>query len=77
MAKIRCMCGNIVRDDDPHDTMYFLTDDEFDVEASGSTLFGKATRVVRCPECERLWIWADDGVLTEYVKGEVIRPDEP
>ncbi|MBB1154060.1 MULTISPECIES: hypothetical protein [Amycolatopsis] len=71
------MCGNIVRDDDPNDSMYFLTNAEFDVEASGVELFGEAALVVRCPECERLWFGAEDGVLTEYVKGVAIRPEQP
>ncbi|MGW4401110.1 hypothetical protein ACWEHA_37925 [Amycolatopsis nivea] len=68
MAKIRCVCGNILRDDGPQDSMYFLTNAEFDVDAPGIELFGKATLVVRCPECERLWFWGENGVYREYTK---------
>ncbi|WIY01852.1 hypothetical protein QRX60_48935 [Amycolatopsis mongoliensis] len=75
MAKMRCKCGTILRDDDPHDTFFILSDEEFDVELSGVLLFGRAQRVVRCKVCQRLWFWAENGELTEYLKGEVLTAD--
>ncbi|WP_086850638.1 hypothetical protein [Amycolatopsis kentuckyensis] len=75
MAKIRCKCGTILRDDDPHDTFWLLSDEEFDVELSATLLFGRALRVVRCKVCQRLWFWGDDE-MTEYLKADAL-PEDP
>jgi hypothetical protein len=68
MAKIRCRCGAVIRDDDPRDSMFFLTNEEFDVNLSSVELFGRAKLVVRCKTCARLWFWGEDSSLVEYVK---------
>jgi hypothetical protein len=74
MAKLRCACGTVLRDDDPDTSMFLLTRREFDVEEDGSMLLGRATLAVRCPVCGRLWVfWGDRTEGVEYVE---IR-DEP
>ena len=69
MAKIKCKCGAILRDDDPHDSLFILTSEDFDVETPAVDLFGKAALVIRCKTCGRLWIyWDEHGEPSEYVE---------
>ncbi|WP_329051126.1 hypothetical protein OG738_03410 [Amycolatopsis sp. NBC_01488] len=72
MAKMRCKCGTILRDDDPHDSLFVLEHDEFDVDVSPEILLGRAQLVVRCKVCHRLWFWGENGDLSEYLKGDVL-----
>jgi hypothetical protein len=68
MAKMACACGTILRDDDPDASLFLLSSREFDVELSAVQLLGMARLVLRCPVCERLWIyWKDGERATEYV----------
>jgi hypothetical protein len=72
MAKMRCKCGTILRDDDPQDSFFLLSHEEFDLDVTSELLLGRAQLVVRCKVCQRLWFWGEDGEMTEYLKGEVL-----
>lgn len=68
MAKMRCKCGNILRDDDPENSMVLLPYKEFDaVDVDGAALFGRGIDVWRCALCNRLWVfWDEAGQAVEY-----------
>ena len=68
MARFDCKCGTILRDDDPADSMYFLTNQEFDVDLSAVALLGRSKLAVRCKTCRRLWFWGEDGTFVEYIR---------
>lgn len=69
MAKIRCKCGVVLRDDDPQDSLFILSSEEFDVETPAADLFGKAKLVIRCNSCGRLWVfWDEFREPSEYVE---------
>ncbi|MCF2533206.1 hypothetical protein [Yinghuangia soli] len=71
MAKIRCTCGEFIRDDDPQQSMLMLARADFEVNSDPVLLFGKATLALRCPVCGRIWVfWDDSPVATEYVPAD-------
>ncbi len=70
MAKMRCKCGNLIRDDDPDYSLILLPYREFDsADADGTTLFGRGADARRCRTCNRLWVfWDGGGDATEYLE---------
>ncbi|NUT53205.1 MAG: hypothetical protein HOV94_38865 [Saccharothrix sp.] len=69
MAKMRCTCGNIIRDDDRQQSFHLIPSPAFDEETDGAMLLGVADLVIRCVECHRLWVfWNESGQATGYVE---------
>ncbi|MEU4239856.1 hypothetical protein [Actinoplanes sp. NPDC026619] len=68
MAKLSCVCGTLLRDDDPDNALRMLSNDEFDVDRDATYLFGRSKLVLHCPVCGRLWVfWEPYGDASEYV----------
>jgi hypothetical protein len=75
MATIRCKCGTVIRDDDPDMDYLLMTRGEFDIDLDSGLLRGRARDVWRCPTCERLWVfWDNGGQPTEYLRGGDVPP---
>ncbi|MEU9887498.1 hypothetical protein [Sphaerisporangium sp. NPDC051011] len=69
MAKMRCKCGNIIRDDDPDYSMILLPYREFDADVDGAMLLGRGVDVRRCRICNRFWVfWEEGSDATEYLE---------
>ncbi|MFJ6995356.1 hypothetical protein [Streptomyces sp. NPDC003090] len=68
MAKMRCRCGNQIRDDDPDHSLVMNTHRAFEeLDFDGTALFGRGVDMLRCVECGRLWVfWDEHGSPTEY-----------
>jgi hypothetical protein len=73
MAKMKCKCDKIIRDDDSNDSLFLLTREQFDVDLDSVMLFGKAVLALKCNRCGRLWVyWGNGNVADEYV--HVVEP---
>ena len=71
MATMKCLCGTILRDDDPDSDYLIMTRREFDVDLDSGLLRGRARDAWRCWTCERLWIfWEAGGEPSEYRRGD-------
>ncbi|MFE5401489.1 hypothetical protein ACFQ9Z_08765 [Streptomyces sp. NPDC056580] len=70
MAKMRCKCGNLIRDDDPENSLILLPYKEFDADdVDAGMLLGRGTDARRCSVCNRIWVFWDEGsAATEYVE---------
>jgi hypothetical protein len=60
MATMRCICGAILRDDNPDSDCVLMSCREFDIDVDNSVLRGQARDVWRCWDCERLWVFLDE-----------------
>jgi len=61
VATRKCKCDTIMRDDE-------FSEGEFDVDLDPVALYGRATKVWRCPTCGRLWIfWNGTEPADEYL----------
>ncbi|MGW6931010.1 hypothetical protein ACWGE0_13170 [Lentzea sp. NPDC054927] len=72
MAKFRCKCGTVTRDDDPDHGLQMFTSREYedDVEELWQ-LIGACRQVIDCPTCGRLWVWWENEPgfpPTEYLR---------
>jgi hypothetical protein len=71
MAKMRCKCGTLLRDDSPDLDYLFMSRREFDVDLDATTLRGRARDIWRCWTCERLWVfWDIGGDPVEYLRAD-------
>ena len=69
MAKMRCKCGALIRDDDPRQSLVLVPHAEFDEDVDAGTLLGRGSITLRCAVCGRLWVfWDDSNQGTEYVE---------
>ncbi|MEU7477464.1 hypothetical protein AB0A63_15850 [Lentzea sp. NPDC042327] len=78
MAKFKCKCGTVTRDDDPdHGLLMFRSRDyEDDAVAGLGDLLGRCMQVIDCPTCGRLWVWWErrgDAPPTQYTR----QPPDP
>ncbi|MEU3646815.1 hypothetical protein AB0E59_25775 [Lentzea sp. NPDC034063] len=78
MAKFRCKCGTITRDDDPDHGLLMFSHGEFDndIVEELSDVVGVSRQVIDCPGCGRLWVWWNrdfSSTPVEYVR----QPPDP
>jgi len=59
VAKFRCKCKTVLRDDDPDTSLLILSRRDFDVDFDSIILFGRAIEMLKCPTCRRLWIFGN------------------
>jgi hypothetical protein len=66
MAKMRCRCGAVLRDDDPANSFLLFRDADYDVDLDSVELVGRGRPVSLCPTCGRLWVFWNDFEAEEY-----------
>jgi hypothetical protein len=71
LATIRCRCGALLRDDDPDEAYVLFSQRAYDVGLDSALLRGRASDVLQCRTCGRLWVfWDKTGEPTEYVQDD-------